>query len=99
MTDDHNPRAEPGDNSSSLITELGATAQQKLISLVERIERLNEEKDTLAEDTKEVYAEAKGEGFDTAIIRKVIAIRKMDQAKRSELQAMIDLYLEAIGGV
>jgi uncharacterized protein (UPF0335 family) len=97
MTDDHNPRAEPGDNS--VLDMLGQTAQSKLRSIVERVERLNEEKTTLQEDIKEVFAEAKGEGFDAAIIRKCIAIRKMDPAKRDEQQALIDLYFEAIGGL
>lgn len=95
MTDDHNPRAEAGDN----LDTLSSTAQRKLTSLVERIERHKEEQATIAEDVKEVFAEAKGEGFDTAIIRKVIAIRRMDPAKRSELESLIELYLTAIGGL
>lgn len=78
---------------------LGQTAQGKLTSLVERIERLREEEATLKEDIKEVFAEAKGEGFDTPIIRKVIAIRAMDPAKRAETQALIDTYLEALGSL
>lgn len=85
--------------SQSVLDTLGATAQGKLKSLVERIERLHEERATVMEDIKEVFAEAKGEGFDTAIIRKVIAIRKMDPAKRSELESLIELYITAIGGL
>ncbi len=86
------------DDSSSLDT-LGATAQGKLKSLVERIERLEEDKAAVANDLKEVYAEAKGEGFDTKILRKVVRLRKSDAAKRSEEEALIELYITAIGGL
>ena len=86
------------DDSSSIDT-LGATAQGKLKSLIERIERLEEDKVAVAGDLKEVYAEAKGEGFDTKIIRKVVRLRKADAAKRSEEEALIELYITAIGGL
>lgn len=86
------------DDSSNLDT-LGATAQGKLKSLVERIERLEEDKAAVAGDLKEVYAEAKGEGFDTKILRKVVRLRKSDAAKRSEEEALIELYITAIGGL
>jgi len=85
------------DDASSLDT-LGATAQGKLRSLVERIERLEEDKAAVASDLKEVYAEAKGEGFDTKILRKVVRLRKADIAKRQEEEALIELYLSAVGG-
>ena len=68
-------------------------------SIVERIERLEEEKKTIAADIKEVYAEAKGNGFDTKILRKVVALRKKDRAKRQEEEAIMDLYLSAIGEI
>ena len=74
-------------------------AQGQLRSLVERIERLEEEKKTIAGDIKEVYAEAKGHGFDTKILRKVISLRKKEAAEREEEQSMLDLYLEALGMV
>ena len=64
---------------------------------MERIERLEEEKKTIAADIKEVYAEAKGNGFDIKILRKVISLRKKEPAERSEEEAMIDLYLAALG--
>jgi len=86
------------DDSSSLET-LNTTAQGKLKSLVERIERLEEDKAAVASDLKEVYAEAKGEGFDTRILRKVVRLRKADAAKRQEEEALIDLYISAIGGL
>lgn len=79
------------------IDVIGGNAQGRLISIVERVERLNEEADTLKEDIKEVFAEAKGEGFDVKTIRKAIAIRKMDPAKRQEAEAILDLYLTALG--
>lgn len=78
---------------------LGSNAQGKLKSLVERIERLEEDKAAVMADLKEVYAEAKGEGFDTKIIRKVIRLRAQDAAKRSEEEALIELYITAIGGL
>ena len=69
----------------------------QLQSIVERIERLEEEKRTLAEDVKEVYLEAKGTGFDPKIIRKIVSMRKQDSHKRMEEQAMIATYMEALG--
>ena len=72
-------------------------AQGQLRSLVERIERLEEEKKTIAADIKEVYAEAKGHGFDTKILRKVISLRKKEATEREEEQSMLDLYMEALG--
>ena len=83
-----------GHNSGDV---LNSTAQGKLRSLVERIERLEEDKAAVANDLKEVYAEAKGEGFDVKILRKVIRLRKQDAAKREEEAALIDLYFSAIG--
>lgn len=72
-------------------------AKDQLKSLVERIERLEEEKAALSADIKEVYAEAKGHGFDVKILRKVVRIRKMDAAERSSEEEMLDLYLSAVG--
>jgi uncharacterized protein (UPF0335 family) len=72
-------------------------AKDQLRSLIERIERLEEEKAVLANDIKEVYAEAKGNGFDTKALRKVISIRKMDATEREQLDAMLDLYMSALG--
>jgi uncharacterized protein (UPF0335 family) len=86
------------DDSPSLDT-FSTTAQGKLKSLVERIERLEEDKAAVANDLKEVYAEAKGEGFDTKILRKVVRLRKADSAKRQEEDALIELYISAIGGL
>jgi uncharacterized protein (UPF0335 family) len=73
-----------------------ATAGQ-LKSIIERIERLEAEKTALGEDVKEVYAEAKANGFDTTILRKVISIRKQDPEDRQMQDAILELYLAAIG--
>jgi uncharacterized protein (UPF0335 family) len=74
-----------------------AFAQGQLKALVERIERLEEEKKSIAGDIKEVYAEAKANGFDTKVLRKVISLRKKDAAEREEEEAILDLYLQALG--
>jgi uncharacterized protein (UPF0335 family) len=74
-------------------------AQGQLRGLVERIERLEEEKKTIAADIKEVYAEAKANGFDTKVLRKVVSLRKKDRNEREEEQAMLDLYMAALGMV
>ena len=78
---------------------LTAAAQGRLKSFIERLERLEEDKAAISGDLKEVYAEAKGEGFDTKILRKVMRLRKQDKVKRQEEEALIDLYLSAIGGL
>jgi uncharacterized protein (UPF0335 family) len=78
---------------------LNQAAQGQLKSIIERVERLEQEKSEIAEQIKEVFAEAKGNGFDVKIIRKVIRIRKQDRAKRMEEDAILDLYLAAIGEI
>ncbi len=85
--------AEGGDQTS----DIGGVAGKRLLAFMERIERLEEEKAALAEDIKEVYAEAKGVGFDVKIIRRVIKLRKMDPEKRREEDELLDLYQSAIG--
>jgi len=77
--------------------DTGGVARDQLRSIVERIERLEEEKRAIAEDIKEVYAEAKGNGYDTKILRKVIALRKQDRAERQEQEALLDVYMHALG--
>jgi uncharacterized protein (UPF0335 family) len=88
MADDANP-----------IEVLNTTAQGQLKSILERIERLEEDKAGVMADLKEVYAEAKGNGFDVKIIRKVVRLRRTDRAKRQEEEALIDLYMSAIGEI
>jgi len=79
------------------MAEVVGIAGEQLRQFVARIERLSEEKAALAADIKEVYAEAKGNGFDTKVLRQVIRLRKMDKAEREEMQAVLDLYMEALG--
>ena len=77
--------------------DVGGIAGERLRSLIERIERLEEEKRTLAADIKEVYAEAKGTGFDTKIMRQIIRIRKMDKDDLDEQETLLDIYKRALG--
>jgi len=78
---------------------LTATAQGRLRSLIERLERLEEDKQAVMTDMKEVFAEAKGEGYDVAILKKVLKIRASDKAKLQEADAILDLYLSALGEI
>lgn len=78
------------------MTDHGVSRDQ-LRAFIERIERLEEEKKALSEDIKEVFAEAKGSGFDTKIMRQVIRIRKQDRNERAEQEAILYVYLSALG--
>ena len=78
---------------------LTSAAQGRLKSIIERVERLEEDKAAVATDIKEVLSEAKGEGYDTKIIRQVVRLRRIDKAKRQEAEAILDLYLSALGEV
>ena len=69
----------------------------RLRSFIERIERLEEEKRVIADDVKEVYAEAKGQGFDVKTMRRIVALRKKDPDDRAEEDALLDTYLSALG--
>lgn len=88
-----------GHNSGDAQQEHGGVAGKRLLAFVERVERLEEEKAGLAEDIKDVYAEAKGTGFDTKTIRKLVRLRKMDAQKRREEDELLELYKSAIGMV
>ncbi|MBT4738868.1 MAG: DUF2312 domain-containing protein [Rhodospirillaceae bacterium] len=79
------------------MADTGGLAADRLKSFIERIERLEEEKKNLTADTREVYAEAKSSGFDTKTMRKVVALRKLDQSERVEQEALLDTYLRALG--
>ena len=70
----------------------------QLKSLVERIEKLEEERGALSGDIREVYSEAKSAGYDTRIVRQVVRLRKMDKADRAEQEELLALYLDAVGG-
>ena len=77
--------------------DIGGIAGERLRSFIERIERLEEEKRTLAADIKEVYSEAKGNGFDAKIMRQIIRIRGMDKDDLDEQETLLDIYKRALG--
>jgi uncharacterized protein (UPF0335 family) len=79
------------------MADFGGIAGEQLKSLIERIERLEDEKRALGEDIKEVYAEAKGTGFEPKIMRQLIKIRKMDKDEHDEQESLLDLYKRALG--
>lgn len=76
---------------------MSTIAGDQIKAYIERVENLEEEKRSLAEDIKEVLAEAKGNGFDTKIIMTIVKLRRLDEAKRKEAQEILDLYMNAIG--
>jgi len=78
-------------------SQIGGIAAEALRQFVERIERLEEEKKALAADIKDVYGQAKSQGFDTKIIRKLIALRRMEDQEREEIDQLLDLYKAALG--
>lgn len=78
---------------------LTATAQGRLRTIIERLERLEDDKQAILADLKEVFAEAKGEGYDVKVLKKVLKIRASDRAKLQEEEAILDLYLSALGEV
>ena len=84
---------------SAAVTEAPATrfAKDQLKAIIERIERLEEEKAGLTADIREIYAEAKGSGFDTKVMRQIVRLRKMDSADRQEQEALLEVYRRAIG--
>lgn len=85
------------DESSDETVNVGGIAGDQLRSYIERIERLEEEKKALAEDIKEVFAEAKANGFDVKIMRQIIKLRKMDKDDRDEIETLLELYRRALG--
>mgnify|MGYP003950768659 CR=1 FL=1 len=79
------------------MVDVGGVAGDKLLQYIERIERLEEEKATIASDIREVFAEAKGNGFDTKIMRQLIKLRSMEESDRQEQEFLLDLYKRALG--
>ena len=78
-------------------TKAGPVSADRLKSFVERIEKLEEERSAIGGDIKDIYSEAKGVGYDTKTIRKMVALRKMDAADRAEQQALVETYMHALG--
>ena len=85
--------------AATAVDEAPATrfAKDQLKAIIERVERLEEEKKTIADDIRDVYAEAKGNGFDTKALRTVVRLRKQDNQEREEQEAILDTYLQALG--
>jgi uncharacterized protein (UPF0335 family) len=93
-----NPRAVPGNNSAKEVSqEESGVAVERLRSLVQRIERLMEERKALGSDIKDIYAEAKSAGFDVAVLRQLISIRNKDANVVEEQETMLDVYRRALG--
>jgi uncharacterized protein (UPF0335 family) len=76
------------------VTQLAA---EQLKAIIDRIERLEEEKKTIADDIRDIYAEAKGNGYDAKVLRKVVSLRKQDPDKRQEEETILDAYKQALG--
>ncbi len=85
------------DGSAASVEGATTVAADRLRSFIERVERLEGDKAAIMNDIKEVFAEAKGEGYDVKTLRQVIRLRKMDRADRQEMEAMLELYLAALG--
>lgn len=96
MADDAGSFIASADAAPQTLTQ---SAQERLRQLIARIEKLEEEKANVAADIKEVYGEAKSTGFDTKVMRKVIALRKQDRNERAEMEMVMDLYLAALGEI
>jgi len=79
------------------MAEPAGVARDQIRTIIERIEKLEEEKAAIAGDIKEIYAEAKANGFDTKTLRRVVQLRKQDSVERQEQEALLDLYLHALG--
>ena len=90
MSDDQNASGQGGN-------QIGGIAADALRQAIDRIERLEEEKKALAGDIKDVYAQAKSQGFDPKIIRQIVRLRKVERAEREEAEQLLDLYMAAIG--
>ncbi|WP_035670053.1 DUF2312 domain-containing protein [Bradyrhizobium liaoningense] len=92
MNEAENPKAVIGDNGA-----IPKAAKDQLKAIVERVERLEEEKKVIADDIRDIYAEAKGNGFDTKALRTIVRMRKQDANERAEQEAILDTYLQALG--
>lgn len=79
------------------MTDVGGIAAEQLRSYIERIERIHEERDGLAADVRDIFAEAKGTGFDTRIMREILRLRRMEKEDRQEHDELLDLYRQALG--
>jgi uncharacterized protein (UPF0335 family) len=97
MTKADNPRAVAGDNSGGPVSLTTQAATDQLKSIVERIERLEEEKKGISDDIRDIYAKSKGDGFDVKALRRIVRMRKEDPDERAEFEAILDTYAHALG--
>ncbi|WP_439399861.1 DUF2312 domain-containing protein [Bradyrhizobium sp. PMVTL-01] len=97
MTKADNPRAVIGDNSEGANNAATKFAKDQLKSIIERIERLEEEKKAISDDIRDVYAESKGNGYDVKALRTIVKLRKLDPATRQEADTILHTYMHAIG--
>ena len=81
------------------MAEIGGLAVDRLLTILERIERLEDEKKALSDDIREIYSEAKSAGFDVKVMRQIVRLRKMDANDRNEMEQLLDTYKQAIGMV
>jgi len=79
------------------MADVGGVSGERLRAFIERIERLEEEKKALSDDIREVYSEAKGNGFDVKVLRQIVRLRKMDVSDRNEMEQILDVYKRALG--
>lgn len=91
------PKARANNEETEDVVQIDGAAGKRLKSLIERIERLEDEKSGLATDIKDVYGEAKSVGFDPKIMRKIIRLRKMEEDKRAEEEMLLETYKAAVG--
>ena len=90
--------SEIGHNSGAVADEPSTRfAKDQLKSIIERIERLEEEKKTIADDIRDVYAESKGNGFDVKALRTIVRLRREDPQKRQEAETILETYMQALG--
>lgn len=85
------------ENEDASQTQVGGIAADRLKSIIERVERLEEEKKSLSSDIKDIFAEAKSAGFDVKVIRQILRIRKQDPAEAEEQMTLLDIYRHALG--
>lgn len=89
--------AETMERAAVAVPEVGGIAVDRLRSIIERVERIEEERKALAADARDIFAEAKGAGFDVKVVRQIIGIRKREPAEVEEMDTLLDLYRRALG--
>ena len=96
-TDAHAARSSRDRQNADPESDTGGIAADRLLSLIERVERLEEERKALGSDIKDIFAEAKSAGFDVPVIRQLLRLRKQEPAEVAEQESLLDLYRRALG--